>query len=147
MLFYIYLIISGEGIDLESVPRQTFDDDDLYGDVILSQNSHSLSSQEIILQLEKDKITFLTVTREKDLSQMDTCEFWKTHRSDMPLLSDLARKLLCILSSSACIERFFSICGVICTNMRGNMSPDMVRKRSIIKLNLDLIDDYLENEL
>ena len=68
VLFYIYFIISGEGIDLESVPRETFDDDDLYGDVILSQNSNSSSSQEIILQLEKDKITFLSVTREKDLS-------------------------------------------------------------------------------
>lgn len=106
-------------------------------------NNNSLNRQAMISKLEKDKLTFLKITREANLSDKNNYEFWNIHQSEMPILSDLARKLLCILSSSACIERFFSICGVICTNRRGNMNPNMIRSRSLIKVNLDLIEDTL----
>ena len=50
------------------------------------------------------------------------------------------RKLLCIPSTSASIERFFSNCGVICATRRGNMSHYMIIKRSLLKVDLHLLE-------
>ena len=40
-------------------------------------------------------------------------KFWSDHSSEYPYLSDIYRIILLINSSSASIERFFSICGII----------------------------------
>ena len=51
--------------------------------------------------------------------------------------------MLNIPSSSASIERFFSICGVICTQRRGNMDPDTIIKRSMLKVNVTLLEEMV----
>ena len=108
-----------------------------------SCENNVLNTQDLVTKLEKDKSTFITKIRESDMSKISTLDFWMKNQSSMPHLCNLARKLLCILSSSACIERYFSICGVTCSNRRGNIKPEMIRKRSLLKVNLGLIEDVL----
>ena len=56
-----------------------------------------------------------------------------------PMLYKLALVLLNIQSSSAFIERFFSICGVFCTRRATNMKADLLIKRSMMKSNMHIL--------
>jgi hypothetical protein len=61
--------------------------------------------------------------------------FWKGNREEMPNLRDLAIKLMTIPSTSAFIERFFSICGVVNDKRRCNMRNDTFIARCLLKSN------------
>ena len=49
-------------------------------------------------------------------------------------MSKLALLLSTIQSTSAFIERFFSVCGVVWKPMASNMKDDLIIKRSILKV-------------
>ena len=57
----------------------------------------------------------------------DPLNFWKKNRHALPILSQLARKLLCIPSTSAASERTFSTAGNIISDKRSRLSSDMVQ--------------------
>ena len=65
--------------------------------------------------------------------------FWKKNSLKFPMLYKLAIVLLNIQSSSAFIERFFSICGVVCTRRATNMKADLLIKRSMMKSNMHIL--------
>ena len=44
-------------------------------------------------------------------------------------------------ASSACIERFFSIFGVICSKRMGNKSEELIIEEAFVKVNLKLLQD------
>ena len=54
----------------------------------------------------------------------------------MPILFKTAMILLNISASSAFIERFFSICGVVCEARRERQSDDMIICRCMLKANI-----------
>ena len=101
-------------------------------------------SEDLKAELEIEKRNFLNLVKEKDISSHSSYSFWNHYQTKLPLLSEAARKILNIAASSASIERFFSICGVVCTQRRGNMSPDMIIKRSMLKVNLQLLEESTE---
>ncbi len=68
-------------------------------------------------------------------------QFWFKHENNFPYLSKLALALLNIPSSSAFIERFFSICGVICNKRSLNIGDDLLITRSLLKANVKLLND------
>lgn len=52
--------------------------------------------------------------------------FWEEHKLRYPLISKLALILVNIPASSAQIERFFSISGIISSSRRANMNDDFL---------------------
>ncbi len=70
---------------------------------------------------------------------MSTKLFWLKNALQFPMLYKLAIVLLNIQSSSAFIERFFSICGVVCTRRATNMKADLLIKRSMMKTNMHIL--------
>lgn len=72
--------------------------------------------------------------------QLQTTKFWSNNKEKFPLLSKLAAILLNISSSSAFIERFFSIAGIICSKRRGNMKNDLIISRSLLKSNINTLN-------
>ena len=74
---------------------------------------------------------------EKPLS---TILFWLQNSLQFPMLYKLAKVLLNVQSSSAFIERFFSICGVVCTRRATNMKADLLIKRSMLKANMTILN-------
>ena len=62
----------------------------------------------------------------------------------MPKLFDLTIILLNISASSAFIERFFSIAGIVCDLKRLNMKEDLIIMRSLMKTNMTVLAELNE---
>ncbi len=73
--------------------------------------------------------------------EYSTKQFWTKNFNEFPNLNQLAKVLLGIQSSSAFIERFFSICGIVCKKRSANMSDDQIILRSFLKSNMKLLNE------
>jgi hypothetical protein len=73
---------------------------------------------------------------EKKYLRKTTAQFWNENSKELKNLRRLAMKLLNIPSSSAYIERHFSLCGAICDQRNRNMSADMIATRTMLKANI-----------
>ena len=51
-------------------------------------------------------------------------EWWATHQRDYPILSALARSVLCVPATSAPVERLFSYAGLTIANDRASLLPE-----------------------
>ena len=98
----------------DQIKEKTADDDfDFYFD-----NSDSEPGSENIIFISK-KVAIAEETKKfKNLLanskySVSTKDFWKENKKTLPLLFELTLILLNIPSSSAYVERFFSICGVV----------------------------------
>ncbi|XP_065645229.1 E3 SUMO-protein ligase ZBED1-like [Hydra vulgaris] len=69
-------------------------------------------------------------------------EFWRDNKDKFPLLSEAARKLLCIPASSAPCERIFSAGGNIVSAKKTKLQPENVEKLIYIQQNIDRITFY-----
>jgi len=58
-----------------------------------------------------------------------------------PKICELALILLNINSSSAFIERFFSICGFIQDKRRQNITIDLFKMRCLLRANIKILDE------
>jgi hypothetical protein len=74
-------------------------------------------------------------------NSISTRRFWMQYKSQLPNLFSLTKKLLNVQASTAFVERFFSICGIICNVKNTNMSDKMIIMRSILKTNMETLDN------
>ena len=96
------------------------------------------------VNIEKEKIDYLFLiekTHLKDKSLISTSKFWLNNQTKFPTLYRLALILYNIPASSAYIERFYSICGNVCTNRSGNMTPETIINRSMLKANIAILNE------
>lgn len=119
------------------------DDDDMFYKLHCEEeeNEEELNTTTIIT-LRKEKEIFLSLIHSDETSALTTPlrRFWIENKKQLPNLFKLANQLLSIPSSSAFVERFFSICGVICKKRCGNMSDETFIMRSFIKCNLAILN-------
>lgn len=54
----------------------------------------------------------------------DPLMWWKMHGKRFPLMSEMARKYLCIPSTSTPLERVFSTAGNVVNNLRTLLKPE-----------------------
>jgi len=78
---------------------------------------------------------------QEEVAEEDKCIFawWKENSARYPLLSQLARKYLCIPASTASSKRSFSTAGLIITPLRNGLDEQtarMMTKMSFNKKNL-----------
>lgn len=62
--------------------------------------------------------------------------WWKEHAGEMPHLSGVARRLLCIPATSVPSERVFSASGHIVTPVRKKLKPEKVNMLTFLHFNL-----------
>lgn len=74
-----------------------------------------------------------------DIKFHSTHEFWVDNRKKLPNLYKLALRLLSIPATTAYVERFFNITGIINSKNPNNMSSELLIARSMLKVNLDLL--------
>ncbi len=82
--------------------------------------------------------------RNRNYVRKSNNDFWLENKAMMTILFKTAIILLNIPSSSAFIERFFSICGVVCECRRERQSDDMIICRSKLKANIEILKKLSE---
>ena len=115
------------------------DDDDVF------QNEEALKFERN-QALNAEIAMFTTKIANKSLIKpgISTREFWKTNSLLMPYLFKMSKILLTIPSSSAYIERFFSVSGFVCDRRRMNMKDDLIVSRSLLKTNFHISEEMNE---
>ena len=63
-------------------------------------------------------------------------KWWSAHEVDFPVISKLAKKYLCICTSSSPSERVFSVSGHIVSKKRNALKPDKVNMLVFLAKNL-----------
>ena len=77
-----------------------------------------------------------------DPFKTDPIEFWKKLQYAFPALSRVARKYLCIPATSASSERTFSTTGLIITEKRSRLKPDIVSTVVFLYGSWELVEEY-----
>ena len=93
---------------------------------------------------EVGHISTFVASREFRKTKCSTKQFWQKNQMRFPHLSKLVRVLLNIPSSSAFIERFFNICGVICKKRSMQMKDDLIINRCLLKANMAILNELNE---
>ena len=102
------------------------------------QQSFTFSDSNSII---KEKEAFVRILDDIDLKKVkSTKQFWMTNANLLPKTCQVALILMNIPSNSAFVERFFSLCGIICHDKAGNMSDDLIINRAMIASNIRLIE-------
>jgi zinc finger BED domain-containing protein 1 (E3 SUMO-protein ligase ZBED1) len=65
--------------------------------------------------------------------------WWKLHWKEFPILTELARRYLCIMPSSASSERAFSTAGNVSTKKRARLDADILEAQVVLHDNVDLL--------
>lgn len=84
------------------------------------------------------------INRDVIRSVTKTKHFWLKNQIVLPILFSFAIRVMNIAISSAYIERYFSVCGVVCTTKSFNMKDDLVIIRSLLKANYKLLIEMRE---
>ena len=104
------------------------------------QEEHAVISSEQRFQeeVERYKVSARLDFEENPLS------WWRVNYLELPTLSQLAHKYLCICATSSSSERLFSTAGNIATPLRSHLTPDKVEMLTFLskKLMMELTYQY-----
>lgn len=67
----------------------------------------------------------------------DPLDWWRAHVEEMPMLSKVAKKYLCIPATSAPSERVFSTSGHILSPQRSRLSTENVNMLTFLHCNMN----------
>jgi hypothetical protein len=98
----------------------------------------------LMVQVQNEVSLFRKLLIDEDMlgeNSISTRRFWMQYKSQLPNLFSLTKKLLNVQASTAFVERFFSICRIICNVKNTNMSDKMIIMRSILKTNMETLDN------
>ena len=97
------------------------------------------------IDIEKELKYFRECLNKTDPSRLvNTIIFWDKHKEHMPKLHHLTTILSNIPATSASLERYFSITGLICDKRRMRMTAKCIIMRCMIKVNLHLMVEINE---
>ena len=74
-------------------------------------------------------------------NQTDRLQWWKNHEESFPLLSKLARQILCIPAASSKSERVFSVGGNTVSTKRGRLGDITVQNLVLVACNMRLLKE------
>ena len=92
------------------------------------QDDHDLLKNKLKLEIAE----FFELISEIKLEK----SFWRDYKKKLPILFKIALRLISIPASSAIIERFFSLSGLLCQKRRMNISDDVLIQRTMLKANI-----------
>jgi hypothetical protein len=112
-------------------------EDDEQNEQLIEESHQSLRYEKV--QLEINKLRNLFLEKKYQITETNS-QFWRNNERSFPELYKLAIIILNIQSSSSFVERFFSICGVVCKKRATNMKNKLIIMRSMMKANFHLLN-------
>ena len=123
------------------------DGDDLSGDMfagLIQQSAPEVAVpvvpqhiERLLRQFSMEMAYFhdLPALPHKDAAKLpnDPLQWWRKHCQQLPLLSEVARKVLCIPATSASSERLFSTAGLTVTDKRSSLTGSNVGRLVFLK--------------
>ena len=107
--------------------------DELRGEAAATTSTESVNSEAAM-----EVTNYLTMRLNKILG--DVLDFWETHKSMFPILSQLAVLYLSMSASSVGVESMFSTTGLISNGKRSMLSSDKLNRISFIHDNCKFLD-------
>ena len=104
-----------------------------------NSNSDLASTSAPIQEYKKEVALFKSLI--ENTRKLRNSTFWRENKHRLPYLYKLNLVLFNIPASSAHLERFFSIAGLVSNNRSRNMSNDLLIMRTMIKVNIGLLDN------
>ena len=98
----------------------------------------SSSTQTPLQKLKSEIDAYKSSPKLEIESNESPMQWWKSHYTVYPVLSQLGRKYLCISATSCASERLFSTSGNIITPSRATLKPDKVNMLIFLASNLQL---------
>ena len=104
------------------------------------------------IQLESEILKYTQLLGTTSEINLNFSEFWLSNSKIYPIHSKLTKILYNISSTSAVLERFFRLSGIVCSARRSNMKDDLIIMRSLLKANVKILKEFnnsyeKENEL
>ena len=93
------------------------------------------------IQLESEIVKYTQLLETVTDFNLNFSEFWLSNSKIYPILSKLTKILYNISSTSAVLERFFSLSGIVCSARRSNMKDDLIIMRSLLKANVKILKE------
>ena len=103
------------------------------------ENHEDEDENPVVSNLEKEKEIFKTMLNEKTFLTTTSIKFWLENKKTFPNLYKFCLILFNIPASSAYVERFFSICGLVNRKRAGNMTDRNLINRAFLKTNIDVL--------
>ena len=98
--------------------------------------------------VEKEMADFQEIISNADIINyiMSSADFWNDNKNKFPIFYKFIQIIMNIPATSAMLERFFSITGIICDKRRLNMNIDLIIMRCMFKANMILLNEIHKNE-
>ena len=118
-------------------------------DDLLIENSQTV---EAALKFQKQEAInleineFSKIIANKDFKCLSSNQFWIEKKLEFPNLCTLFAMLNSINASSAYIERFFSLCGIITTQRNQNSREDLFVSRAMLCANMKILEKLKIND-
>lgn len=74
----------------------------------------------------------------------DPLIWWATNQNQYPYMSTISKLILSFMATSAIVERFFSVAGILMTKHKSNLNPITMQKILFIHENFDLVKEHFE---
>lgn len=125
-----------ESTSTESEPQKKKSKKGLFSLLEDLMDSPSLASDNPQEAAKKEIQQYLTLDASSADNPIDPVKWWKTYCVQLPFLSSLARKYLCIPATSVPSERAFSVSGNIITSKRSCLHPENAEMLTFLAHNL-----------
>ena len=137
--------IHNDQSELNNSTAESLSSDCFYYGISEERNNKSIEGRRFKFENDLDKeiaiFSEFFVSRDTLKFISDTNEFWLQHKINLPILYKFAVKILSTPGTSAYIERFFSVSGIVCTNNSFNMNDDLIFMRSMLKANFRVVSE------
>ena len=95
-------------------------------------------------ELEKYKLLLYAKGKSIINTTKSTSSFWREKSEKLPMLAKLAEILLNINSSSASVERYFSICGLVQNKRACNSDTQFFISKCVLRANLNILTELCQ---
>ena len=120
----------------ESGPQKKNPKKGLYSSLEDLMDLPSVTSDNPQEAVKKETQQYLSLDATSSDNPIDPVKWWKTYSVQLPFLSSLARKYLCIPATSVSSERAFSVSGNIITSKRSCLHPENTEMLTFLASNL-----------